>query len=93
MYLRCKSSILDISSLQVAMAINVKSRILFASDIWAVKAKYYRTWVQKFMSQQGVTHSPSTESPSGINICHLNVMNDEAFTTVCQWLLMPEQQR
>ena len=74
---------------QDVVAVNVKSRILFAGDIRAVEAKYHRKYMQKFMSQQGGT---SAKSPSGINICNINLMNNEAFKTVCQWLLMPEQQ-
>ena len=87
-----KKSLIQESLLSVCKkrkAVNVKSRILFAGDIQAVEAKYHRECMQKFMSQQGGT---SAESPSGINIRNLNLMNDEAFKTVCQWLLMPEQQ-
>jgi hypothetical protein len=75
---------------QGSIAINVKSRILFAGDIRPVEAKYHRGCMQKFMSDQIGTRA---ESPSDFNIRNLDVLNDEAFKQVCEWLVKPEQQK
>lgn len=64
---------------------NVKARILFAGDLRAVEAKYHRKCMQAFQSNRNIAAS-SQEAAVG----NMDVMNDNAFKVVCEWLSTQE---
>ena len=67
-------------------ALQVKAKILCACDLRAVEAKYHRKCMQDF--KQGRTTQLSSSST---RIYNLNEAKDEAFSLLCNWLNMPEQ--
>ena len=70
------------------LALNVKSRIIFAGDIRAVEAKYHQKCMQAFLSSKNIAHSSAATQE---NVRNLNVLNDEAFSQLCAWLREPQQ--